>query len=289
MAGLQRAVQQRQRAADAPAQQRRLLLLRTRGAPRAAPTGSRRRRSARGRGRRRPRRARPSRAGRRRSPRRAGTPRTSCPGRRSKMSGRLMSAKTSRTGTGVRALGGAVAVERRRAVRPHHVLGRHRDLRVALGQHDVRELERGDRGAGHALEGVHARWACAGARRRLRAGRGPGGRRGRGAVVARALDLLAQALDLLQDQLELVLGAAELARQARDVAPAGQPQVAPHEVHRVEAHPRERDDVLGRHRQQLAERVARDHALGGLCHARLGLLVEAASLLLGCGTVFGHR
>ena len=35
--------------------------------------------------------------------------------------------------------------------------------------------------------------------------------------------------------------------------------------------------------------VARDHALGGFRHARLGLLVQAASLLLGGGTVFGHR
>ena len=106
-------------------------------------------------------------------------------------------------------------------------------------------------------------------------------------LLARALDLLAQALDLLQDLLELVLGAAELAAQARDVAPPGQPQVAPHEVHAVEPHPRERDDVLGRHRQQLAERLARDHALGGFCHARLGLLVQAAGLLLGCRAVFG--
>ena len=186
----------------------------------------------------------------------------------------------------VRALGRAVAVERRRAMRPHHVLGRDGDLRVALGQHDVGELERGDRRAGHALERVH-RDELRGGAGRADAGFARG--RGLGAVVARGVDLLAQALHLLQDLLELVLGAAELLRQARDVAPPGEPQVAPHEIHGVEADPREGDDVLGRHRQHLAERLPGDHALGGLRHARFGLLVEAASLFLRGGTLFGHR
>ena len=134
--------------------------------------------------------------------------------------------------------------------------------------------------------------SCAGERRRvadLAAWASAPSALARGGCDALALDLVAQALDLLQHELELVLGAAELAPQARDVAPAGQPQVAPHEVQGVEAHAGERHDVLGRHRQQLAEGVARDHALGGLRHARLGLLVQAASLLLGSRTVFGHR
>ena len=122
-------------------------------------------------------------------------------------------------------------------------------------------------------------------RRRPWRGRGRGGGGGGDAF---ALDLVAQAFDLLQHELELVLGAAELAPQACDVAPAGQAQVAPHEVQGVEAHAGERHDVLGRHRQQLAEGVARDDALGGLRHAALGLLVQAASLLLGSRTVFGH-
>ena len=112
---------------------------------------------------------------------------------------------------------------------------------------------------------------------------------GLGAVVARDVDLLAQGLDLLQDLLELVLGAADLLGQARDVAPPGEPEVAPHEIHRLEADAGEGDDVLGRHRQHLAEGLPGDHALGGLRHARFGLVVETASLFLRGGTLFGHR
>ena len=73
---------------------------------------------------------------------------------------------------------------------------------------------------------------CAGGPTPACAGRRPGGRRGLAPFSLERSMLLAQALDLLQDLLELVLGAAELAGQARDVAPPGEPQVAPHEVHR---------------------------------------------------------
>ena len=54
-----------------------------------------------------------------------------------------------------------------------------------------------------------------------------------------------------------------------------------HEVHRLVADARQGDRVLGHHREQLAEAVARDDALGGLGDAALGLLVEAPDLLLG--------
>src|SRR3954447_1812814 len=58
-------------------------------------------------------------------------------------------------GDGVRRLRVAVAVQRRLAVRPDDVLRRGADRRVALGEDGVGELERGDRGAGEALERRH--------------------------------------------------------------------------------------------------------------------------------------
>src|SRR3954453_9301809 len=56
---------------------------------------------------------------------------------------------------GVRRLRIAVAVQRRLAMRPDDVLRRGPDRRVALGEDGVGELERGDRGAGEALERRH--------------------------------------------------------------------------------------------------------------------------------------
>ena len=103
-----------------------------------------------------------------------------------------------------------------------------------------------------------------------------------------------QPLDLLEHLLELVLGARELARERRDVTPAGQPQVAHDEVRGVVADARDGEDVLGRARQQLAERVALDQLLHRIRRALLGVLVEAPDVLGGIRSLahphsFGYR
>ena len=127
------------------------------------------------------------------------------------MSGRLISANTSRTGTGVRrgwssgsGTASSCGASRRRPAASC------RSARRRVGEQDVGELERRDRRARQMLD-----------RRSRLASPRLGGRRPscRCRCARRRLvpSSLLQLLDLLQDQLELVLGAVELAREPRDV------------------------------------------------------------------------
>jgi hypothetical protein len=119
------------------------------------------------------------------------------------------------------------------------------------------------------------------ARRRRRRSRGRRYSRGCCSRRPARAELVAQLLDLLEDLLELVLRAAQRAREPVDVLAAGDAQVAQHEVHRLVADARDRDDVLGHHRQQLAEAVAGHDTLGGLGDAAFGLLIQTPDLLVG--------
>lgn len=74
-----------------------------------------------------------------------------------------------------------------------------------------------------------------------------------------------EVVDLLEDALVLVLRASDRAVLPRHVGAAGDAQVAHDEVAGVEADPRQGDDVLGRTREQLAERIAGDELLGRRC------------------------
>ena len=93
-------------------------------------------------------------------------------------------------------------------------------------------------------------------------------------------------LELLEHHLELVLGTADLASETLDVGAPGESQVA-HERRRIEAELRDADHVLGRAREQLAERVSLHEALGGGREDSLDALAFAAprarSLAIGQG------
>ena len=169
------------------------------------------------------------------------------PLRRSKMSGRLMRAKTSRTGTGCGGFGcGSARASCCGASRP--LLGRGADRRVGLVRIDVGELERGDRRGTTRSSAVMRRAPG----RPLRVA----GPRLVPFSAGAAPISLAELLDLLQHLLELVLGAPERPRQAVEVLPARDPQVAQDEVHRARCRCASGRPCSRSHREQLAEAVA---------------------------------
>src|SRR5262249_49087415 len=100
-------------------------------------------------------------------------------------------------------------------------------------------------------------------------------------AVTLARQLVTEALYLLEHALEFVLVAVQLPRQPNDVGPAGEAEVAPQEVDRVEAHPRQRRRVLCAQRQQPAEARLVPECLERLRGIRLGFLVQRPPLLLG--------
>ncbi len=85
----------------------------------------------------------------------------------------------------------------------------------------------------------------------------------------------------LEHALELVLGARQLTAKPRDVGPAGQPQVAHHEVGGVHADAGHANEVLSQPRQQLAERLALDELHGGVRGLPLSLAEELRQPLVG--------
>jgi hypothetical protein len=94
-------------------------------------------------------------------------------------------------------------------------------------------------------------------------------------------ELVAQPLDLLQHSLELVLGPVQLLGQPDYVRPAGQTEVPPQQIDRVETHARQRCGVLRAQREQPAEARFVHQRLERLGRVRLGLLVQRPDLLLG--------
>ena len=175
------------------------------------------------------------------------------------------------------AVAGAVAVQRRPAMRPDDLARRLADRGIGGRQDHVREVERGPRQVRQGLERAHGTF-----RARL-------GRAGAPFAPRRRRALVAELLQLLQDALQLVLGAMELAGEPRHIRPAGEPQVPQHEIRRVRADPGNRGDVLGHASQQHAEAGLGHELLEGARGVRLRLLVQCADLVLGArGAGGGH-